>query len=311
VSGVPELAYGWSFLVARGRRRGYCTILAPDFLARRGLQEVLSESAGGSPEGGVHQLELDQPGVGPITLVYESEQPAAGELDGGAPALDEHGRPLEILYGIVSRDRLDGRVDAGDLRNARSEALNSYRRFLAEEDGFEIDTSKRFGLHGVVARRAPVRTEPRPPKAARERRSAPAGRAPFGLAALAALALLALVLAYRAVSPGDDGRITAVTARAQGSADCTGRLSLAGTITTDGDAEVTYHWVTPAGPQPPQHARLQGAESRPIALDTDPVVGTYRLVVDAPGSMSGAASYSCASADAQVGAHAGALVPGQ
>jgi hypothetical protein len=150
-----ELAYGWSFLVARGRRLGYRPVLAPDFVVQRGLQHVLWESAGGDPDGGVQRFELDLPGVGPLTLVYEIEQPEARELDGDA--LDVHGRPLEILYGIVSRHRLAGRLDAGDLRAARREALDNYRRFLAGEDGFDVASSRRFRLHGITAVPEPVR----------------------------------------------------------------------------------------------------------------------------------------------------------
>lgn len=44
--------------------------------------------------------------VGPLTLVYETKVVTADDI--GGVALDEHGRELEIRYGIVLRGRDGG-----------------------------------------------------------------------------------------------------------------------------------------------------------------------------------------------------------
>ena len=52
-------------------------------------------------------------------------------------ALDEHGRELEIRYGVVLRG---GAGATGDLPyGVRERALASYRHFLADEDSFDVD----------------------------------------------------------------------------------------------------------------------------------------------------------------------------
>ena len=238
---MTEATYGWPFLVARGRERGYRTILAPGFLTERRLHGLLSDSAHGQ---GPREVEVERPEVGRLTLVCRSEQVSEAELDGGRGdglATDEHGRPLEILYGIVSRGRLGGRVDEGDLGAARTEALASYRRFLAEENGFGVDTSDGFALRGVttVADAAPPKPERRavmdaaPPKPARR-------AARGGLAVTAVVATLAALPLAFVLPGGGDAEVTGVRA----SVDCVLPTSfvLQGAVETDGETEVVYHW---------------------------------------------------------------------
>src|SRR3954469_25015360 len=157
---MSESVIAWPFLVARGRHRGYRTLLAPGFLTERRLHGLLSDSANGERMDGsrAREVEVERPEVGALTLVYRTENMTEAELDGGRGdglATDEHGRPLEMLYGIVCRGRLHGRVDDDDLGAARREAVESYRRFLAEEDGFEVDASDAFTLRGITAAPAP------------------------------------------------------------------------------------------------------------------------------------------------------------
>jgi hypothetical protein len=265
---MAEQAQGWPFLVARGRRRGYGTILAPGFLIRGGLEELLSESAAGCPDDGVEQRELDHPGIGPMTIVYETDQPAAGELGGDAD--DEHGRPLEILYGIVSRDRLAGRLGADDLRSARREALASYNRFLAHEDGFGVDESERRPLSGVTAQpwhRTPAAAEPARPR-----------RAPLAFAAIAAVGLV-LLLGHRALAPSGEARVTAAAASLKAPAGCRA-LDLEALLRTDRATTVRYRWETPAGPRASRTVRVDGR--RHTRETVAPLPGMYTLVIERP-----------------------------
>ena len=131
----------WPFLVARGRREGYRTLLAPEFLVTRDLHEQLAESSPSVPSGTLGRAELDRAGVGSLRLVYTTEDLTAAMADGSdetKPLADEHGRPLEMLYGVVAREPLSEAIAAGDLQPARAEALDTYRTFLAGEKGFPV-----------------------------------------------------------------------------------------------------------------------------------------------------------------------------
>src|SRR5262249_7202971 len=129
---------------------------APDFLVTNNLHGLLSECAGvESPDvSGRHATEIDNTEVGRVSLSYRTEQLRSRDLDnssGGSPdlVLDEYGRPLEFLYGVVSRQRLPGEIDERDLQHARGEAVSSYRLFLANEEAFRVNVSKSFQLHGT------------------------------------------------------------------------------------------------------------------------------------------------------------------
>jgi len=143
---------GWAFLVARGRRAGYRTVLAPAFLIDENEHHVLAESTGGGNDcESARVVELANARVGPFSIGYTSERLARADVeagaDGGELLTDEHGRPLEIVYGVVSRDRLDEPPDAADLQTARAHALQSYRRFLADEQGHRAEASEPLPLH--------------------------------------------------------------------------------------------------------------------------------------------------------------------
>jgi hypothetical protein len=241
---MSESAYGWPFLVARGRERGYRTILAPDFLTERRLHGMLSDAANGH---GPRELEIERPGVGRLTLVCRTEQVTEAELDGGRDeslATDEHGRPLEILYGIVCRGRLGDHVDDGDLGEARAEALASYRRFLAEESSFDVDTSDAFALRGVAAVAVADAAPPNPaPRTSRR-----------GLAVAAVVAALAALPFALMLSGGDDAQMVDVRA-------CTLQTSdlLQGAVKTAGATDVVYHWEAPGWRSPSQKVAFERA----------------------------------------------------
>jgi branched-chain amino acid transport system substrate-binding protein len=143
VADAPE---GWSYLVARGRRTGYRTVLAPDFLVDRGLDGLLASRVAAARDGGDQRLvEVDVAELGRLTVAVMTERPSLRELDVDTEsdelATDEHGRPLRMLFGVVVLGRMRRAVRDGDLQRARGDALVSYRRFLAAEDRFETDRS--------------------------------------------------------------------------------------------------------------------------------------------------------------------------
>jgi branched-chain amino acid transport system substrate-binding protein len=72
---------------------------------------------------------------------------------------DEHGRPLEMLYGVVTRGPQSKALTEDDLRTARTEALVSYGRFLANEHEFTVERSS---ARVLSASRAAPATAPHP-----------------------------------------------------------------------------------------------------------------------------------------------------
>jgi hypothetical protein len=308
---MPDAARGWPFLVARGRHRGYRTVLAPDFLAERNLQGVLSDSATGDglELGRARTAEVDAPAVGPMTLCFRTERVSAADVNGHLPgedaiATDEHGRPLEILYGVVARGRLSGPVHDGDLGAARSQALRSYRRFLEQEDAFDVDASPAFALRGVTAMApsapAPPRRTPRAAPApapasasAAERRRAPAperrpGPAPgprsavgawAAVAGAAVLLMVVMWLAFLRPSP-----TTVHVAAASAQCDANG-VTLSATVSANKATTVTYHWELAAQRTPKLKAKVAQEDPEQLRLHSASATqGPYAVVVDGPQS---------------------------
>jgi hypothetical protein len=298
VSSQATVAHGWSFLVARGRRKGYRTVLAPGFLTDRNLQGLLSDSVNGDglEDGRVRTAELDDARVGPITICFRTELLTAAALNGGSSPrqglpTDEQGRPLELLYGIVACGRLSGPLDHADLRAARSEALRSYRRFLEQEERFGVDASRPFALRGVTA--GPERTprEPNVGEVVRSRPQAYKRRPPRAALSILAAAVIVLVAWWAWPGSSDvDVRIAGATLRpSSGQVDCraAGAVTVRWTITADAPTQVTFHGEHPGGATP--KARLQFAErgSKSVLLDATTAVrssprGRFVLVVDSP-----------------------------
>ncbi len=181
------MSRGWAFLVGRGRHTVYRTLLAPGFLVDENLHHVLAQSTGTALTARVRSVQVSNPRVGELSIGYRSEQLTAGAVDtegSGSvePLTDEHGRPLEIVYGVVSCAELEEPLDAEDLQTARAQAIESYRRFLADEDGHQVESSAPFslrtrGVERALSTRAVVSTPaghaiPSPSK--RMRRSVPA-----------------------------------------------------------------------------------------------------------------------------------------
>lgn len=142
---------GWPFLIARGRRQGYRVLLAPDFLPSHGF---LDDAVTPVPPGVRYQSAL----VGGYFLVWNEYPVTEGEAEG--PTRDEHSRPLVLTVGVLYPG--DMMADDTELPRARQAALDTYRRFLADEEGFRVERSAQFD---PPARAAPTAPPPaaRPP----------------------------------------------------------------------------------------------------------------------------------------------------
>jgi hypothetical protein len=292
---VSETARGWPFLVARGRHRGYRTVLAPDFLVKRNLQGVLSDAATGDglEPGRARTAEVDAPAVGPMTLCFRIERVSAADVNGHLPgedaiATDEHGRPLEILYGVVARGRLSGPVDDGDLGAARSQALRSYRGFLEQEDAFDVDASPAFALRGVTAMAPsapapPRRTPSASPAPTPTPTPTPERRPAIGaLATVAVAAVLLMVVVWLAFLRPSPTTVDVPAASAQCNAN---GVTLSATVSANKATTVTYHWELATLRTPKLTAKVAKEDPKQLRLDSASATqGPYAVVVDGPQS---------------------------
>lgn len=309
---MTEIEQGWPFLVARGRRRGFRTVLAPEFLIAPRLHGLLADAPATNGHG-PGQLQLRPGRVGPVTVVYRTEVISATDLH--APqgsARDEHGRELEIRYGLVFRGRAAA-VDGG-LPSARDQALASYRRFLEDEEGFDVERSRPV--------RARVRPAPDPPPARAQRGR---GRLPLplplrvavGTAAVVAVGVATVLVVARDRVPHFS---VAVAADDVECGDPAG-VSLHGRVSAEGPVTLRVHWQAPDGAIGAQRVRftVKGSQAiggvYPLIVRPDQRI---ELVAQAPNGRSQTATLrvrcavaASASAHAQVRAHARAFVARQ
>jgi hypothetical protein len=143
-------ARAWPFLVARGRQRGYRTLLAPDFLVADRDHGVLDDAIVPGDEYDRASVTGLVTGAGrALTVVHATHPVTAADLtepgaEPGAEPRDRHSRPLRLIYGFVCAAGDVGEPDAGDLAACREAALGVYRRFLDDEDGFTVESSSGF-----------------------------------------------------------------------------------------------------------------------------------------------------------------------
>jgi hypothetical protein len=279
---------GWSFLVARGRREGYRSLLVPEFLAQSNEIGVISQSAGDAPVDGTPRISRAGYHAGELTLAYRTQRLTAADLQDnlhrpdGSPPVDQFGRPLDLLYGFVCRDAAVSQVDEADLDVARTEALQTYRRFLAAESGFIPETSTPFPLTSITIPVTPEPTTAREPTTALEPtaggrppappsalqptadpraasaavaassddwRVVPRRRSRWPAVLAAAVAVVSAAIWIVVVSRGESGEVTKVEFSKLKSVtvDCTKPLPIEATVQTDDEATVTYHWKTSDG----------------------------------------------------------------
>jgi hypothetical protein len=301
---VNDEGVGWAFLVARGRHKGFRTLLAPDFMVRAHRQYLLSERVGedraGSGETSVVRIDDERE---PLTISFRAE-PAVAEMINSAPAdrdgvlTDRHGRPLELLYGIVTRGHT-GPVGEGDLDLARAEALASYRSFRSDEDGFAVRAAKPRVLQeaptvlmsgagastrwppppepvaqivGPAEAPRPVRTPAVPPGPGDRVVVHPLLAAVRRPVVIASLALLGIVLvAMRMLD--EDVHVT-LTIEPDGSrVSCDERRTLVADIEVDEPMEITYRWRLQKDDGELVPLPDTGAEESPDEPDQDNATG--------------------------------------
>ena len=313
-------SYGWPFLVARGRRTGYRALLVPDFLAESNEYGVLSEAAtGDSPTTEASRVStVTGLAAGDVTLAYRTERltrALAGEAISSAGRrpddllMDQHGRPLDILYGFVCRAPGLLEVDAADFPPAHEEGLRVYRRFLADESGFSPESSHPYLLRSIASDHPAPAAELLPPAPPQE----PIPHAAVGsspprparwFVPLVALGLLATsAIAWFALLGGrDEGPVTDVQVELPqtNSIDCDGPVTFGGRIKTNAAATVVYHWEADSGTTDSTRHQVDFRQAGERRIETSVTLrgdsgqrvgGRLTLVVEQPNSRKGANTY--------------------
>jgi hypothetical protein len=190
------MASGWAFLVARGRRQGYRARLVPSVLRELGLSGLVEDSIGESAPGAgpvVRQVETPH---GQVAITCRTHRIRPEDLAEPGSVRDEHGRPLDIVYGFACLGAMTGAPDDADLDTAFQQARETYRRFLADEPGFVTQASPAFALRSSVT---PARA-PRPATVA-HRPGSTRIRVVMVAAAMVVVAMLALAVLLRPAGP--------------------------------------------------------------------------------------------------------------
>ena len=272
--------------------------------------------------------------TGTITLAYQTQRLTYADLDeerllanSAASShatddliTDEHGRPLDLLYGFVCRVPSIRETHEADLTAARAEALRAYRRFLADETGFTLEISEPFVLRSVTSgpekpsrEIPPHRPTTRPPRPISERPPVATAAHPlparrrFGLnpiiVALVVVIVSAIVWIVILLPERGPVEEVTVTGPEPGQVDCRAPVVFRATVRTNGRAEfVTYHWEGSTDKADPVRGWLTFDKD-----DTKPVVerklivrgsagekitGDQKLVVETPNRKEDSVDYS-------------------
>jgi hypothetical protein len=143
---------GWPFLIARGRRRGYSVLLAPDFLVVQGEYGFLEDVVGPTRSAAtIRTASAGTRGGRPVCLLWTEHRVTAADLGGaGEGPADEHSRPLDLLHGVLLPGTRVVEAARADLDHTRRAALETYRRFLADEEDFTVAVSSEFATATTV-----------------------------------------------------------------------------------------------------------------------------------------------------------------
>jgi hypothetical protein len=145
-------AVGWAFLVARTRTRGYRLMLAPAERCPIRL-DLIERYARPHVNGGGPTIQILRDGPATLSLVCDTHRLTQADLGTASPGtqpadlvLDEHGRPIDVVYGFVCEAAVQEAAES-DLATARTQALDAYSRALT---GDEAQPSKPYRLESSM-----------------------------------------------------------------------------------------------------------------------------------------------------------------
>jgi hypothetical protein len=295
-------------------------LLVPDLLADGDQSGLLADAlSGGSARAGLPRVEpITAPGIGAVCCAYRTERWGEAGLDGssGEAILDEHGRPLEIQYGILCATGSVLDVDPTDLEDSRAQALATYRRFLADEGGFVPERSRSFALRSMLTPGANSTAAPGaaqlPEEAGPELRdTAPRESLPLptgkgvAIAVLAVLVVAAAATLWALLLRSSHGRVVEVQVNAPqvAAAECgrSAAIRFDAVLRTDGKARVAFHWEDRRDAWTSRGNAVSflrgGLRKIHVSRQVDvragePLSGSMSLVVDQPNRASASRQYT-------------------
>ena len=129
----------WPFLISRGRRTPFRTVVVPGVSSATDLAPVMLDAAGGAPTPAGHARfrVIERPGADNLALAFRVVRPDAVETGGdGEPLRDEHSRPIYLIEGVLrtlpegtAADRPRPCVPLGALQAAHEHNVPVFRRF--------------------------------------------------------------------------------------------------------------------------------------------------------------------------------------
>jgi hypothetical protein len=238
-------------------------LLVPAALADAQHGGLLADALSGEDlrPGSVGTTTVAVPGVGPVQCAYSVERlDERSGLGSTGPPRDEHGRPLEMLYGVACATAGELQLDRRDLDVARSAALATYARLLTDERAFVPEESRPFALRStVVSQRVPhpalsgaqpvvAAAGMRPPLAPAPRQAGSATRRRTWIlpALVGSLVVLVGAVTWKVFLGPSPDVLTSVTVTASGyqapACGSTVALAVSAMVTASADVNVGYRW---------------------------------------------------------------------
>jgi hypothetical protein len=188
-------ARGWPFLIGAGRRHEYRTLIAPGFLVAAAEYGIIDRHARETAEGETRVVQI-RSADRPLWMAYVTTTVTEAEVRNPR---DEHNRPLQVLTGFVCAAPIE-RADPADLAAAYDTGMRVYRRYLDEEDRFEVLGSEAYPL------RSDLRPAVVPPPAPRRPvRPAPMSRRNLSIVGALAVVVVAVITALAVAMFGGSG----------------------------------------------------------------------------------------------------------
>lgn len=147
-------AQAWPFAITRAMRTDYRLVAAPDFLLHSGQAADLSAAANGNVDPDcVYLRPCSSPDGTELWCAYRSVPLLAADVDRpGDTALDEFGRPIRLIEGIVCQQRPDAVLGQGLFHHVHPSLVPTLTRFYAEDSAtFRAVPTLRFFLSDVSA----------------------------------------------------------------------------------------------------------------------------------------------------------------
>ncbi|MDM9380810.1 WD40 repeat domain-containing protein [Chlorogloeopsis sp. ULAP01] len=152
----------WSFLVSRNYYLDYRTVVAPDFICKAQISNLLARAADGdlTEEGTAICRKIIGSRVGDLTLVFQIVKATKADIEVGEETVilrDPFGREIYLITGLVFNEALDNPVVTNQIITAvQSQVREAYREFWEFTDPTPAKPSTAFEVNGSIISEQPV-----------------------------------------------------------------------------------------------------------------------------------------------------------